>query len=170
MEEKIDMNDILNNNTFNESETNNLGDKNSKKLKLLYDEEPEIVSYGKSSATDIGDFVYSFIEHLWTSCGKMSNQIRECSMQYTNPLIPDLTDQQISNSLYRRNIIPINFPPSSDYKDLGGSILYLLQHKDPKFTDDTFFDKNAYKSCLEHDEEYKLSQDRNQYEIGRAHV
>ena len=154
------MNDI-----FNESEINNFGNKDSRKLKLLYDEKPEIVSYGKPSATDIGDFMCSFIEHLWTSCGKMSDQIKEGSIQYTNPLIPDLTDQQISNSLYKRNIIPINFPPSSDYKDLGGSILYLLQHKDPKFTDDTFFDKNAYKSCLEHDEEYKLSQDRNQYDF-----
>lgn len=111
--EGVNMNDI-----FNESEINNFGNKDSKKLKLLYDEKPEIVSYGKSSATDIGDFICSFIEHLWTSCITMSNQIKECSIQYTNPLIPDLTDQQISNSLYKRNIIPINFPSSSDYKDL----------------------------------------------------
>ena len=106
------------NDMFYENKINNSGGKNSNKLKLLCDEEPEIVSYGKSSATDIGDFMCSFIEHLWTICGKMSDQIKEGSIQYTNPLIPDLTDQQISNSLYKRNIIPINFPSSSDYKDL----------------------------------------------------
>ena len=45
---------------FNESEFSNLNHKNSKKFNLLYDEKPEIVSYGKSAATDIGDFMCSF--------------------------------------------------------------------------------------------------------------
>ena len=110
MGEKIDMNDILNNNTFNEGESDNLGGKNSKKLKLLCNEEPEIVFYGKACATGGGDFISSFIESMHLKSRKMSDEIREYSIECTSPLLPDLENQQTSGSLYERSIVPINFP------------------------------------------------------------
>ena len=87
------MDDIL-----NEDEINNSGGKNSNKLKLLYDEEPEIISYGKSAATDMGDFMHSFEEHMFLISGKMSDAIREYSIECTSPLLPNLAKQTTSDS------------------------------------------------------------------------
>lgn len=142
----------------NESGFNNLDHKNSKKFNLLYDEKPEIVSYGKSAATDIGDFMCSFIECMLLRSQRMSDEIREYSIQYTSPLIPNLKDQQASNSLYERGIIPTDFPSSKKQKESCQNFEGVIS-LGQKFTDDTFFDKNAYATCLEHDEEYQLSQD-----------
>ena len=152
------------NDMFDENKINNLDDKNNKKLKLLCDEEPEIISYGKSAATDIGDFMHSFEEHMYLISGKMSDEIREYSIECTSPLLPDLTNQPTSDSLYERDIIPTDFPldekQKANYKNFKDAVLFSL---DQKFTDDTFFDKNAYATCLEHDEEYQLSKDKNDY-------
>ncbi|MBQ9491916.1 MAG: hypothetical protein IJU86_04000 [Firmicutes bacterium] len=130
----------------------------------MYDEEPEIISYGKSAATDIGDFMHSFEEHMYLISGKMSDEIREYSIECTSPLLPDLANQPTSDSLYGRDIIPTDFPSDEkqkvNYKNFKNNVS-LGQ----KFTDDTFFDKNAYATCLEHDEEYELSKDENQYDF-----
>ena len=98
------------NDMFDENKINNLDDKNNKKLKLLCDEEPEIISYGKSAAKDIGDFMHSFEEHMYLISGKMSDEIREYSIECTSPLLPNLTNQPTSDSLYERDIIPTDFP------------------------------------------------------------
>ena len=94
----------------------------------------------------------------------MSDEIREYSIQYTSPLIPNLKDQQASNSLYERGIIPTNFPSSEEQKESYQNFKNVIS-LDQKFTDDTFFDKNGYATCLEHEEEYQLSRDKNQYDF-----